>query len=691
MNNYLLEVGVEEFPAKYIESTKNQFYDKFKKLLLDNEISFEDIKIESTPRRFAILLENMSMDSKDEKEIVKGPSKDIALDGEGEPTKALLGFLRSKGLSKDDIYFESDNKGKEYVYAEVKVKTLGIDELLSKEVPNIVSSISNPRAMKWGGKNIRFLRPIRWFLSLYNDKVLDFDLEGIPVSNVTRGHRFLGKDRIVVDKIENYSDLLRENYVIISEKERRNIIIAGINRLTKSKGGNPLMDEDLLDEVVHIVEYPTPFIGTIKDEYLELPKEVIITTMKDHQRYFPVLNDNGDILPYFISVRNGDEKGIENVISGNEKVITPRLEDAKFFYNQDLESDIEDEYNKLKFVTFHDGLGNLQDKTERLMSLTNSIGTYMQVSKNTLEDSLRAAELSKVDLVSKMVIEFTELEGTMGRIYALKYGENSSVASAIEEQYMPRRADGELPESTAGVILSLADKIDTISGLYAIGIEVTGSQDPYGLRRQVIGFINIVIENKISIDLYDLIDRTLINYLDQFNLVFDHKEVRDKIVDFFMNRLRNKLIDDGYRYDIIDSCIDTDTRDIYSIYKKIILLDKYFKEDGSEEFVTSSLRLKNLSRDVEISEVDEDLLEDSEIDMFNLTKNIKETESKIDNNNYEEALEDLIREMDVVNNYLDNNIVNVDDERVSNNRALMLEQVSRVVEKLYNPSKIVRE
>lgn len=691
MNNYLLEVGVEEFPAKNVDSTKKQFKDKFIKVLNDNEIKYSDIKIESTPRRFTILIENMEHMETNQYELVKGPSKEIAFDKEGNPSKALLGFARSKGIDLSEITIEEEKNGKSYVYGNAKVKVKDIKEILKNETPKIISTISNPRSMRWGGKNLRFLRPIRWIVSLYNDEILDFDMEGIPVSNVTRGHRFLGKSRIEIERISDYQEKLEENYVILSEAKRRDLIVGGIKRLAKSRGGNPLMDEQLLDEVVHIVEYPTPFIGNFDEEYLKLPKEVVITPMKDHQRYFPVLSDDGNLLPYFISVRNGDEKGMENVIEGNEKVLTPRLEDAKFFYELDLKTDIMNQYEKLKEVTFYENLGNMQDKTERLKNLVETIGSLMLVSKNTMEDALRATQLSKIDLVSKMVIEFTELQGTMGRIYALKAGENTSVSQAIEEQYMPIKAKGDLPKSTAGIVLSLSDKIDNIVGLYAIGLEVTGSQDPYGLRRQAIGFINILIENKININLDTLIDRTFVNYVDQFNLVFDYKETRDKIVDFFMNRLRNKLIEEGFRYDIIDSCINTDGTNINSIVEKVKVLDDFSKEESFDDFITSCLRVINLSKDLLNPEINENLIQEQEKDMYNLTQSIEFVENKIDESDYKSALDYLTEEMVIVNDYLDNTMVNVENEALKNNRLSMLQRIGEVIIKLFNPLKIVRD
>ncbi|MFM1534869.1 glycine--tRNA ligase subunit beta, partial [Helcococcus ovis] len=489
MSNYLLEVGVEEFPAKYIKSTQNQFKNYIEKSFNGNNFSFESLSINSTPRRFSILIKNIKNIEMDNTELVKGPSRKIAFDSQGNPSRALQGFLKSKNVELKDIVYHKLN-GEDYIFAKIIKDTLKLDELLKKEIPHMIKSISNPRQMRWGGKNLRFLRPIRWIVSLLDDKVLDFDLEGIKVLNITKGHRTLGKPEIEICSIDEYEKKLEQNYVIVSEEKRRQLILRGINRLSKEKGGHYLENEELLEEVIQINEYPTPFIGEFDNEYLALPKEVVITPMMDHQRYFPVLDDEENLLPYFISVRNGDNKGIENVAEGNKKVLLARLEDAKFFYNKDISKNLEDYIPELEKVGYHEGLGNMLDKTQRLQKLVVSIGQNIECGNDAIEIASRAAKLSKADLVTSTVIEFTELQGIMGKIFAYKSGENSLVAKAIEEQYMPVKSGAELPSTTSGTLLSLSDKFDTISGLHSKGIEVTGSQDMYGQRRAVLGILN---------------------------------------------------------------------------------------------------------------------------------------------------------------------------------------------------------
>ena len=371
MSKYLLEIGVEEFPSDYIDSTKKQLEDKFKKLMEENKLSCEKIEVESTPRRFAVLLDGIEANEAEGLISVKGPSKKIAYNEDGEAQKPLLGFLKGQKAELEDVVIK-EFKGEDYVFIEKKEESKSVKEVLEENVFDLVKSLSFKRSMRWGGKNIRFARPIRYFVSILDDEVLPFEAEGIRVSNISKGHRVLGSDKIEIDSIENYEQLLKENYVILKYKDRRDIIVRGLNRLSSEKGGSYLKDEGLIDEVVNIVEYPTVLIGEIDTEYLKLPKEVVITPMMGHQRYFPVIDDKDNLMPYFLLVRNGDDTASENVINGNKKVLVARLEDAKFFYDIDKAKKLEDYVEELKDLTFFDGLGDMHQQTQRLVKLSAS-------------------------------------------------------------------------------------------------------------------------------------------------------------------------------------------------------------------------------------------------------------------------------------------------------------------------------
>ena len=689
MSNYLLEIGVEEFPAKHIKPTQDQFKNGISSVLEKNNYIFDSFSINSTPRRFSIIIRGIEANQSNFSEKVKGPSKKISFDEEGNPTKALMGFLKSKSLELDDITIEELN-GEEYVYANIETKIKKLDELLIEEIPNIIKSISNPRQMRWGGKNLRFLRPIRWIVSILDDEVLKFELEGIKVSNVTKGHRTLGSPNIVIDKIDEYEDKLEENYVIVSDKKRRNMITRGINILSKEKGGNYLQDDELLEELIYINEYPTPFIGEFNNEYLNLPKEVIVTTMKDHQRYFPVEDDSHNLLPYFIAVRNGDEEGMENVIEGNKKVLVARLEDAKFFYMKDISIPLEEYVPKLESLAYYDGLGTMLDKSNRLIDLVETIGEKIECGEDAIKIAQRAAYLSKSDLVTSTVIEFTELQGLMGRIFAANSGEDSLVASAIEEQYMPVKSGGELPNTTSGILLSLAEKIDTITGLYSKGVEVTGSQDLYGQRRAVLGILHILVDKQISLDLEKLVKESLYNYVESFGENFDYEEVVEKVLKFIKLRFRNMLIDEGYKHDIIDSVLESNSFDVYRIHEKIEMISKLSESEEFSDEITKFVRVVNISERASHTDINEEVLQEEDRSIFEELNILEQIDKETNTNQYDEALDNLLQLVKLVDKYLDDTMVMVDDDAIRENRLAIVKNVSDRILNIFDPTKIVR-
>lgn len=687
MSRYLLEIGVEEIPSDYIQATKNQLKEKFQKLVDENKLTVDEIRVESTPRRFAVFLENINASNSDSLISVKGPSAAIAYDENGNPNKPLLGFLKGQGAEVSDVVIK-DYNGSDYVYIEKKEESKSVAQVLKENVYDLVKSINFKRSMRWGGKSIRWARPIRYFVSILDDKILEFDAEGITVSNVTRGHRTLGEDKIVIDSIDNYEKLLRDNYVILSYKDRRDTIIRGLNKINMEKGGEYMHDEDLLDEVINIVEYPTVLAGDIDTKYLELPKEVIITPMKDHQRYFPVLDENENLLPYFLLVRNGDDNHGENVVLGNKKVLVARLEDAKFFYEIDTAKDLEEYVEELKNLTFFEGLGSMYQKTQRLVDLSAKYQQELNLGEDIKEDLKRAAYLSKADLVTKMVIEFTELQGTMGKIYALNSKENERVANAIEEQYMPTSAGGDLPKTITGIVLSIADKIDSIVGLYAIGKYVTGSQDPFGLRRQALGLINIILENNIDVDLKDLINDSLIVYTEENELPFDYDQTMAKTIEFIKDRLKNMLIDDEFRYDIVNSVINSEQANILRIYQRVKATSEFVEEN--EDALSYFNRINNLAKENNLTEIDSNLLENELENKFYEQITSIENRAFQSSEDYKQELKNVADTAIVGNDYLDNTMINVEDEAVKNNRLAMLNNLSQRIKKVFDINQIVK-
>lgn len=672
---FLLEIGVEELPARYIKDAVGQLKDNMERLLKEERLSYQSIHTFSTPRRLTLVLKGLGEEGESQQDLVKGPALKIAYDQEGNPTRALQGFMRGQGVTEDNIK-TMDYNGDEYIYASVNKSGKPLQVVLEEGLGDVIKGITFPKSMRWGGKNLRFARPIRWLLAILDNEVLPFELEGIKAGNITRGHRFLGSQSIQIDNMEDYEKLLRDNYVIVDQEERKDIIRLKAEKLAKEKGGSIQKDEDLLDEVTNLVEYPTPIIGRIKEEYLGLPFDVITTPMKEHLRYFPVLDDKGRLLPYFVTVRNGDSQHEETVVKGNEKVLGARLEDAKFFYKDDVSIPLEGYVEKLKTLTFQEKLGTVYDKTNRVMRLTQKIGDYLEVGEETEKNLQRASFLAKADLVTKMVTEFTELQGKIGMEYAEESGENEIVSLAIHEQYMPRFSGDELPTTTAGAILSIADKLDSICGLFAIGIKPTGSQDPFALRRAAIGIINVIMDKKLNISLLELIDFSLYIYVEENGLACDYNKVRLEIKDFFMGRVRNLFLDSGLPYDVVDSVINTDSDNIYDMRIRVEKLSNWFESEDVGEILVAFNRLSSMATKTESTEVKRDLLTSDEIRLYDDYNAIEEkVESHINKKEYDKAMMLLGTLRDSINDYFDKVMVMVDDEELKENRLSLLRRI----------------
>lgn len=689
MNKYLLEIGVEELPARLVEMAISQLRQKTEKLLADSLINFEKLDIYATPRRLSLIIDGVELFQKDINTEAKGPSKKISFDSEGNPTKPLLGFINAQGINVEDIIVK-DFKGEDYVYANIHKKGDSFENIIKENIAELIKSINFPKSMKWGGKNIKFARPIRWIVSILNSEVIKFDFEGIPVSNITRGHRFLGKSSVEIDSVDNYEKILKDNFVILKQDDRKEIIKYGSNKLARSLGGEIHEDEDLLEELTYIVEYPNPIMGRIKDEYLELPKEVITTPMRDHLRFMPVYSAKGDLLPYFITIRNGNDDYKDIVIAGNEKVLEARLEDAKFFYKDDISKPLEDYVDSLKGVMFQDKLGTMYDKSKRIGKLSEKIGEYLEVANETVESLKRASQLSKADLTTKLVQEFTELQGKMGSIYAEKSNESEIVCQAIFEQYLPRYSHDSLPKSTTGSILAIADKLDTIVGMFSIGLIPTGSQDPFGLRRSAIGIINIIESNKWKLSIEELIDYSMYVYVEERELVFDYNNLKKEILEFFRGRVKTMLQEKNIRYDIIDAVINLNESNIVTIFDKSTILNEYFKVDR-DDLIDAFLRVHNISKKFTEKAFSKELLtEKEELKLHDVMSDVLPIVTEnIKSGNYSSALDGLTELISPINDFFDNIMVLVEDEAIKNNRLTMIKEIDDVVGEIFDVEKIV--
>ena len=684
-NYFLLEIGVEELPSRFVESTLAQIKENLEKSLTENRVEFDDIETYATPRRLTFVINKISDNQADLEEEVKGPSKKIAVDADGNFTKPALGFMKSKGLAEGDVYFKQAGK-EEYLFGTLKEEGKATAEVLKEIVPEAIKGVTFPKAMRWGGKNMKFARPIRWMVALLNDETLPIDLEGIIASNVTKGHRFLGAKEIEVNSIEEYFEALKNNYVVLDQNIRKETIKTQSEEVAKSLGGVVEIEDDLLEEITYLVEYPTAFYGEFDKDYVKLPKEVVTTPMKDHQRYFPVSKD-GKLLPYFIAVRNGGDNRLDLVKAGNEKVLEARLADALFFYKEDIKKPLESFVENLKTVVFQAKLGTVYDKTLRIEKLVEDIVDTLD-EKEILNDAMRAAKLCKADLVTNMVFEFTELQGVMGREYAKVCGENDAVAEAIFEHYLPRFAGDILPETKAGIALSIADKLDSIAGFFAIGIKPSGSQDPYALRRQALGILSILLDKKLDINLEKLVGDALDNY---DNLEFNKAEVVAQIMDFFTERVKNLFKDLGIRYDVIDAVLSSNLNSISDIHTRAVELNNWLQKEELVEMLTAFNRVSTLAEKAESDKVDEALLkEDPEIKLNAGFKEIKsQVEGFLANKEYNKALDAFASIKPLVDNLFDNVMIMDKDEAIKANRLGLLKQIYDTMLTICDLSKIV--
>ena len=685
MNKKLLfEIGTEEIPARFIAKTKADMKGYLEKTLKELHIEYKSIELKCTPRRFVVVIDELAENQATVEEELKGPAKKIAFDENNNPSKALLGFLKGKDISPEEVYFKTVGKD-EYAHIKLTKEGQAVKGLLKDIFEGMIKSTTFPKSMRWGGKNIRFVRPIRYFVCLMDEEVIDFEIEGIKTGNITKGHRFLGSSEIVINTPDEYEAKLKENFVILDDEQRKTLILEQCKAVADSIGGTLMMDEDLLEEVNYIVEYPTAFYGEFEKSYLSLPKEAIITPMKEHQRYFPVLDADGKLLNKFITVRNGDSYAIDNVKRGNEKVLDARLSDALFFYHEDTKKPLEAYVERLDTIVFQQKLGTILDKTKRIQKLSEKIAKALALTLPNLD---RAAYLSKADLTTAMVFEFTELQGIMGRYYANLSNEPSEVAQAIYEHYLPRFAGDELPSTNEGIILALSDRLDSVAGFFAIGIQPTGSQDPYALRRQALGILNIMMEKKLDVRLFDLLDLALENF--DFEDM-DKQSVKSDLMSFFELRLKNLFTDMGIRYDVVDAIINIEDSNPFDLLIRAKDLDAWVKNNSVTEALQTFSRISNISKEAIAGKVDEALFaHDSEAKLNTAYNSIKaEVEAMLARREYVKALELLISIKDSVDAFFDSVMIMDENMDIRANRLAMLSNIRTTMESVADLSKIV--
>lgn len=671
-HNVLLEIGVEELPARFIDQALEQLKEKTAQWLEDNRLFFQRIEAFSTPRRLALIIYDIAGEQETKREEKRGPKAAIAKTDTGEWTKAAIGFSKSKGKTPDDMYIKPLN-GEDYLFIET-VEEGKATETILPEMKQVVESIQFPQTMHWESTSFRFSRPIRWIVALYDDQVIPFEVAGIRTGKESRGHRFLGNHMLLNNPLDYEADLKQE-FVLVNPDERAQIIEEQINVLEKEAGFTVPVDAELLREVVHLIEYPTAFYGSFDESYLALPEEVLITSMKEHQRYFPVTStENNQLLPYFVSVRNGDNYRLDNVRKGNEKVLSARLEDADFFYKEDKNGSIEGYLEKLKTVIFQENIGTVYEKSQHTMSIASKIGEQLQLADDVMRRTKRAAEIAKFDLVTAMVNEFTELQGLMGEKYALYFGEEQEVALAIKEQYLPTYANGPLPTSLEGAIVSMADKLDTIVSCFSANLIPTGSQDPLGLRRQAIGLIRILLEREWDIPFEKLISLAAAIY--PLN-----DEQNDQLQKFFFDRAAYVLQSKHIEPDIIQAVLSKGLQIVpYTVDKAFVLSDKRHDQDFKQT-TEAFVRILHLVKHVSKETVEESLfVTNSEKALYDSFLQVQEEyQQAASKHQATESLMILAKLTEPIHLFFEHNMVMADDEQVKANRLALVGQIATLI------------
>jgi glycyl-tRNA synthetase beta chain len=676
MKSFLLEIGTEEIPARFIPRGLSILNEGVSRLFSNSAIDYGEIHEYASPRRLTLLIEDVAGQQKDRTVETMGPPRKVAFDDSGSPTKAAAGFARSLNIDASALKIVKTDRG-EYVSAIIEEKGRRTIDVLGEALPKMISSLQLPKSMRWGSGMIRFFRPIHWIVALYGEEIIPFALEGIKSTNVSYGHRFLSPAAISITAPENYVSELSANNVIVDREARERIILDGLKKIEARYECRIPDDRELLNVVVNLVEYPTVVLGSFDKKFLNLPKDLLVTVMRTHQKYFSTDDGKGNILPYFIVVSNTKSENNGTVSRGAERVLRARLEDACFYYDEDRTRPIIDYVEELKNVTFQEKLGSLFQKTERVVELCAFIAEQVGIQKK--DDILRAAKLARADLVTGVVSEFPELQGYMGQVYASASGENSEVSSAIYEHYLPRFAGDKLPSSETGAILSLADKIDSIASFFYLDLIPTGSEDPYALRRQAAGIVNILQDRDYPISLDSMVNKALLPLEGSDK---NREELTKKVLQFFHPRFEGIYLSQGHTIDIINAVLPSENLNIRDINYRIGLLTALKKEAEFSDLLAAAKRVYNILVKARPGEVRASLLsEHAEKNLLKAVTNIKEKILKSD-------FKSLLELKDPINTFFDDVLVMDRDPQIKENRLALLFSVKSLFDSLGDFSKL---
>lgn len=680
----LFEIGLEELPARFIDDAEKQLRTKTKQWFEENRISYQRITSYSTPRRLAVLIEQAVEEQETVEEEVKGPSLKVAQTEDGAWSKAAVGFTKGQGMTVDDIYTK-EVKGVSYIYVKKRIDGKKTKELLPS-FKEIIEGIQFGKNMRWSTESLRYARPIRWLVALYGEEIIPFEIASVPTDRITYGHRFLGK-KVSLNNPKDYENVMEKQYVIVNAEDRKKRILDSIRDLEINHDVVIPVDDSLLHEVCNLVEYPTAFVGSFDERFLNLPEEVLITSMKEHQRYFPVKTKEGQLLPKFIGVRNGNDKKLDTVVKGNEKVLRARLSDAEFFFEEDLKKPIDYYVERLEKVVFQEKLGTYMEKVKRVQSIAVQTASLINQESSFLQKTERAAMISKFDLMTNMVQEFTELQGIIGEKYAAIYGEEDDIAASIREHYMPINANGKLPDTMLGSILSVADKMDTVVGCISVGLIPTGSQDPYGLRRQATGILRILEENNWDISLETILEIALQQYQDN-KYIENTEDVKKSLHEFFQQRATFILREKQIEQDVIHAVLDKEIGLFNYAEEKALLLSQKRHDSDFKRTQEALVRVLNIAKKTEETEVDTDYLQtESERALFRTYLEAKENydEGKREKN-ANKALQALTELTEPIHAFFDHNMVMAEDENLKRNRLALLNRIAKLTNDFANLS-----
>lgn len=674
MNKYLLEIGTEELPYKFVNTGLQQLKSSFEKLLNENGIKFSCIKSFSTPRRLTLVIEGFEEKQADTVKVVKGPILNIAYDENGKLTKAGEGFAKKNGVDESALYKE-DN----YVWAKVEQKGKSIKDILCENVEKIVLKMQGPYFMRWANLDVKFQRPIRWVVSLLNNEELKLSIAGIQSSRYSRGHRFKS-DKVEIKSPDSYEEDLFAANVVADFNRRKSIILDLAKKEAAKVGADVYFDEDLLEEVTNICEWPVPVICNFDKKYLDIPEKVTVTVMAVHQRYFPMYKD-GKLMNSFITIANYIGDNFENIKAGNERVVVARLDDAIFFFNEDTKKPFENYVEDLKGITFQKGMGSVYDKTQRIVTLSEDIANKLSAPLDTVK---RTALLCKADLTTKLVFEFTELQGFIGSDYAFNAGENPKVVKGIKEHYYPLGADSELASEIEGQIVGIADKIDTIVAVFASGKKPTGSADPLGVRRATLGVIKTIINKELNIDLEELIHKSI----KLLPIEIEKPEVLFEEVKTFFEQRLSIFYAEKYKHDIIDACISNFNvlKDLNDFVCRLELVAKMIKTENFEKLNEAANRIIRISKDYKTNQLPNKALfnSPSETKLMECTSAIDEQKLS-----YEELYSALSNATTAIDEFFENVLVMDKDEKVKENRLTLLYHIKKKFDKIADFSKFV--